>query len=182
MKIPSFPPVFEEWQPGNPFKFEPPFPRWTNPWFTAEQAAIIEAESGKWARARSEAMTSPADGFEIARRLARQMYENMKSRALAMAPAPPKAKRPRKLRIEEEVGRALSPRLTPEVEERLADAALESLLDIRERFRRSPTTEDKIELAKTVVVWAEEEGFTITEDKGAEIANKAMSRFAPARA
>lgn len=182
--IPVFPPDPAEWRFGNPYNGEPPLPRWMwNPvrWLIPEQREFIERESGHWATQRSEAMTSPADGFEVCRRLARQMYESMKARALAIPlpavsiePIPGKERRRRekKAKIEEELEEALAPKLTPEIEEALVGSALD-LLAFR---KRPPTSKEKDELIKTVIVWAEESyKIIISEDKAREIVNRAIA-------
>lgn len=182
-KLPVFPPDPSEWRPGNPFEGEPPAPRWLwNPWLTSEQMGTLEAETSTWAARRAEAMVGPRDGFETARRAAYHMLESYTSRLPPLPAAPPRVRKPRKPRLEEELGRVLAPReLTPELEASLTDAALEEAVRIRERHRRPPTEAEKTELARAVAAWAEEQGITITEAKGVEIINKALARFAPAR-
>lgn len=193
--FPAFPPKWSDFAPGNPFKREPPIPRFFfNPWLTSEQASTMEVESGHWAARRAEAMISPADGFEVARRLARSMYESMKARSLAIPIAPPpiaaptkKAKAGKKAkRLEIDLGEELAPLvgiLTAEQDESLTDSALEEIINYKQRHRGAPMpAEAQAELAMAVVDWASEAGAKIGEAKGKEIVKKALSRLAPVKA
>jgi len=187
--IPEFPPVWRDWSPGNPFEVEPPLPRFMwNP-LTPEEIIKLEEEFGPWAARRTLGMLSPAETYETARAFARSMYESMKTRALAglppIPPTPPTIKRERKPREKvakevEELAEIMKPKvLTPELEESLVSAATD-FAEIRYRHRK-PNIEEQQEFARTVRVWAEEQGVTISEEKAKGIVDRALAAVTPAR-
>ena len=110
------------------------------------------------------------------------MYETYKAGLPlpALIPAPATAPKPAPAPKPTPAPRRQPKALTlAEQEEKLTDNALEELINIRKRKGRAPNTAERKELAKAVVTWAEELGIYISEDKGTEIVNKAMARFAP---
>jgi len=187
MHIPEFPPKSSEWRPSPP-PF-PPLPSWVFNPLTPDEVRALEEEFGKWASARTLAMLSPAETYETVRAFAKSMYESMKSQALAglppIPPTPPTVRRERKPREKvakevEELAEIMKPKvLTPELEESLVGAATD-FAEIRYRHRR-PRIEEQQEFARTVRVWAEEQGVTISEEKAKEIVDKVLAAVTPAR-
>lgn len=183
--IPKWPPDIYDWLPGDPTKLQPPLPNfsWNPSWLTQEQFAQLEEETSTWAARRAEAMVGPRAGFEVARRAAHSMLAPYLSRLPPLPEELAREEKKRRVRKPREE-RAAAGVLTTEQEEKLTRNALEDIIDYRKRHRgAAQTTEEKIELAKVVVAWAEHDyGVIITEAKGAEIVDKAIARFAPARA
>lgn len=179
--IPRFPPQWSDFAPGNPFEGGLPLPNFlTNPWLTQEQFTQVEAESGYWAAKRAESMVPRTAGFETLRRAARSMIGPYLSRLPLLPEVPLEKKRVRKPKVG--LAKEIAPLvgvLTPEQEEELADAVLEDIIDYKRRYRgMMPDIEGKMNLAKAVVDWAEDNyGATISEAKGIEIVDKAIARI-----
>lgn len=180
MHIPQFPPLFREWQPGDPFKGLPPLPRWAwNPWLEPEQRETLMEEFGRYSVGKAEAFISPKDGIGAVRKLASEFYGRTKARyGIVAAPV-----RKRQARVPREGAKApVAERvrkpgtLTPELEEELIGSVLEQVDTIIERRKRLPNPKEQEDLILLTAVWAEDQGVKISKEKAAEIAKEALRR------
>ena len=95
--MPQFPPVYEDWAPGDPRKGEPPLPRFLfNPWLSPAERGDIELEAGRWSTSRAEAIVPEKAGPEVVRQLATRFWQEFaKQRGITIpaAKAPERRKR-----------------------------------------------------------------------------------------
>ncbi len=172
MHRPKFPPTWRDFGPGNPIVGEPPLPKFLlNPsWLSYEERAKLEQDFGHWAAMRAEAMVSPRDGIDIVRKIASRMYEDMKMRAGAMMPAAParRARARRERAVSEPTGAPVK------VSPPLVTMARDKIIEFEEMKKKLPTIPEQKEIARDVIVWAEEADFAIDERQANEIVATAM--------
>jgi len=92
MHRPKFPPNYiEDFAPGNPFKGEPPLPRFLwNPkasWLDWENKQKIAAQVGGYAARRAEAFVPSGAGPEAVMRVGRRMYDRI-ANTMGLPPRP----------------------------------------------------------------------------------------------
>jgi len=94
--IPGFPPTWEDFRPGNPYRGEPPLPHFLmNPWLAPPERERLVKAYGEWATARAEAMIPEEAGVPAAEKAAASMLEALRYRYGIPVPTPPRTARRR---------------------------------------------------------------------------------------